>query len=196
MDCWSCGAERDANRFCPTCGKIQPVSDRDSLFDALGLKAKMAQPRLAVESAFREVSKTVHPDLFGHASSVERKLALRATEQVNFAYRTLKDVRTRAEYLMKLRGVEIGAQDSRTKDPAFLMEMMELQEQVEDTQDDDALEDLQSQVQGRYDGLLGALTRFFDAETGTQDDAVHALDELRYLRRLLERLDDKLEELD
>ncbi len=153
----------------------------------------MAQPKMAVQDAFREASKHVHPDLFGHASSVERKLALRSTEMVNLAYRTLKDPRTRAEYLMELQGIKIGTAQSRTQNPMFLMEMMEMQEEVDDTHDEDALEDLKSGVQDRYDGLLQGLITYFDGHDGDQDDAVNALDELRYLRRLIERAATKLE---
>lgn len=193
MDCWSCGAERDAYRFCTSCTKIQPVDDRESLFGVLGLRPMMAQPKMAVQDAFREASKRVHPDGFGHASSVERKLALRSTEMVNLAYRILKDPRTRAEYLMKLQGVEVGTEHSRTQDPMFLMEMMELQEQVDESNDEDEIEDLKSGVQGRYDGLLQGLITYFDGHEGLQNDAVNALDELRYLRRLIERAETKLE---
>lgn len=166
------------------------------MFETLGLPPRLQQDKLAVESAFRDSAKRVHPDLFGHASSVERKLALRATEALNLAYRTLKDVRTRAEYLMTLRGGEIGGEASRTHDPAFLMEMMDLQERIDETEDEDALEVLQGEVQGRYDHLIEMLRQFFDEDLGEQDDAARGLEELRYLRRLLERLDTKLEEQD
>lgn len=195
MDCWSCGAERGAEIFCPTCSKIQPLSERVDLFAVLGLERRMGCKRPDIETAFREASRRVHPDRFGQTSSIERKLALRATEVVNQAYRTLRDPRSRAEYLMRLEGVEVGAQDAKTNDPMFLMEMMELGETIDDTRDEDALESMQSDLQGRYDGLLSNLTAYFDAGQGERSDAISALGELRYLRRLVERVDQKLEDM-
>lgn len=194
-DCWSCGAERGDASFCTTCHTIQPVSDRVHLFDTLGLPKKMAQDREVVEKAFREASRNVHPDRFGQASSIERKLALGHTEKVNEAYRTLKDPQRRAEYLLGLEGVKVGAETARTKDPEFLMEMMALQEKVDETEDPDDLEEFEASIEKRWDGLIHTITAYFDHQDGTQSQVAQALDELRYLKRLRERIDIRLEEM-
>lgn len=195
-ECWSCGAERGDACFCTTCGKIQPVGEnRPDYFTALGLEPRMALAIPDLETAFRTASKTAHPDRYGDASSVERKLALRLTERINQGYRALKDPRTRAEYLMGLRGIEVGQETARTKDPMFLMEMMELGESIDALEDEDALEARDKSLKTRYDGLLDAVRGFLDDGVGEAEAAVAALDELRYLRRLRERVESKLEEL-
>ncbi len=194
-DCWSCGAERGHASFCPTCSKIQPISERTSLFDALGLQPQLALSRSDLEKAFRDISKVVHPDKFGAASSVERKLALAHTERVNTAYRSLKDPRTRAEYLMKLReGPEPGSSEA-VKSPAFLMTMMERQEAIE-SKDEEALEEALDGLKTEMKDHLTSLERFFDEGEGSVDEARQRLDELRYLERLRERTETRLEELE
>lgn len=192
MDCWSCGAERGDELFCTTCSKIQPVSEKLTYFDLLRLERKMSVKRMDVESAFRDASKKVHPDLYGQASSIERKLALRATEAVNHAYRALRDPRTRAEYLLSLEGATA---EGRSQDPMFLMEMMELGETIDELKDEDGLESMQGDLQGRFDGLIARLTGYFDRAEGTRDDAAQALEELRYIRRLVDRVDQRLEDM-
>ena len=193
--CWSCGAEIVASVRCPECGKLQPLEDVDH-FELLGLPVKLEQTPGEIDRAFREASKDVHPDRLGpQASAVERRLAVAHTARLNEAYRALKDAQSRAEYLLSLQGVTIGGETARTKDTAFLLEMMEQQEAVEDATSVDALESQRKQIAGRRRDLMDGLGRYFDERQGHKDDAAKALDELRYLRRLIDRVDAKLEEM-
>lgn len=192
-DCWSCGAERGGALFCPTCQKIQPPRPEVNFFDVLGLETKMAQDRAEIEKRFREVSQRVHPDRYGQASSVERKLALAHTERVNQAYRALRVPHSRAEHLMDLQRYE-SPKDRRAQSSEFLMEMLELQESI-DHKTEDGLEDLQADVRARMNSNYASLEAYFDREDGAPDTAVDALDELRYLRRLEERIEHRLEEM-
>lgn len=148
----------------------------------------------ALDQAFREVSRRVHPDRFPQASPVERRLAVEHTTRVNEAYRTLKDPLRRAEYLMKLEGVDVTADEHRTDDKSLLMEMLELQEQVEDL-GREALEGLRGVLKTREESVLGRVARWFDEHEGTREACVNALNELKYLRRLSERIDAKLDEV-
>lgn len=194
-ECWSCGAERGEARFCTTCSKIQPVSKKTSLFDALELTPAMGVERAAIDKAFREVSRDVHPDRFGRDSAVERRLALEHTTRVNEAYRTLKDPQGRAEYLMATEGVAVAQETDRTADPALLMEMMELQEKIDGLSDEDDAEEMLGQAKQRKKKLLSVATTYFDERQGARDEVVSALDELRYVRRLIERIELRLEEM-
>ena len=194
-DCWSCGAERGAELFCPTCGKIQAAGPKASLFEVLGLPARMALDRADVDKRFREASRSVHPDRFAQASPTERKLALQLTERVNEAHRTLGDPRRRAEYLMQAQAVRVGHEAARTKDRAFLMEMLELQEQADATSDEPGLTAMLAQAKARARALLEGLEGYLDRGEGEQASAARALEELRYLERLMERVDAKLEEM-
>ena len=195
--CWSCGAEiaTSGDVFCGACGKIQPLSGRNH-FEVLGLPKGLAQAPGVVDKAFREASKQVHPDRFGaNASAVERRLAVAHTANLNEAYRALKDPQTRAEYLLSLEGLVVGDEMARTKDSAFLLEMMEHQEAVDEASSVDALEDQRQRIDGQKRDLMDGLGRYFDHGEGRREDAAKALDELRYLKRLLDRIDARLEEM-
>jgi len=193
--CWSCGADQRSSLTCTECGKIQPVGTK-SFFDLLGLTPRLSQSRGDIDRAFREASKLVHPDrLDGAASALERRLSVEMTAQLNEAYRTLRDAQSRAEYLLSLQGVEVGGEMARTKDPALLMDMMEQQEAVDAADTDEALEAQRNQMIARRTALMDGLERYFDHGEGERDKAAQTLDELRYLRRLIERIDTKLEEM-
>ena len=188
-DCWTCGAERGRAAFCGTCGKIQPVVRGTSFFDVLGLPAKMGISRSALEKGYRELSRQVHPDRFGRESPLERKLALEQTTVVNDAYRTLRQPRTRAEYLMRLAGKVVGKETDRVDDPEFLMQMMELREQLSDVESAEQAEPLRDDVQVEYDAALEKLSAYFDEGRGTEAEAMKQLEALRFFERFLEEVD-------
>lgn len=195
MDCWSCGAERGQAVFCGTCKKLQPVPKGRTYFDALGLERRQALDPKNLELRFRESAKEVHPDRFAQSSPIERKLALEHTTLVNQAYRALKDPASRAEYLLSLEGVVVGKEESRTQDPGFLMEMLELQEAIGEAKDHGALDRHAAALKARRGRLLEQSRAYFDDHQGSRDQIARALDELRYLRRLDQSLEVRLEEL-
>lgn len=195
MDCWSCGAERGQAVFCGTCKKLQPVPKSRTYFEALGLPKRQALDPKRVEQHFRDSAKEVHPDRFAQSSPIERKLALEHTTLVNQAYRALKDPASRAEYLLGLEGVVVGKEEARTQDPGFLMEMLELQEAIGEAKDHSALDRHAAALKTRRERLLEQARAYFDDQQGTRDEIARALDELRYLRRLDQSLEVRLEEL-
>ena len=192
-DCWTCGAERGRAAFCPSCNKIQPVIDNTSYFVTLGLAPRMGLSRSELDRGFREVSRQVHPDRFGKQSRLERRLALEQTTQVNDAYRTLKKPRTRAEYLMKARGHDVGKETDRVTDMEFLTEMMELREELSDATTIAEINPLHEKIESRYETHIDELTRFFDEGQGEESDALRALERLRFYERFLDEVDLKLE---
>lgn len=179
--------------FCGACGKIQPVDDGQSYFELFDVPRSMNLSREELDRRFRGSSKKVHPDRFGAHSSVERKLALQHTARLNEAHQVLKDPERRAEYLMSLSGVKVGSEEARTTDAAFLMEMLELQEGIESASPEE-LERHRKSIADRRRLCMDTLERHFDTGAGTKKDALDALDELRYLRRLVDRIDVRLEE--
>jgi len=153
----------------------------------------MRQDRAALDRAFREVSRRVHPDRFRSASAIERRLALEQTTAVNEAFQRLKDPRRRAEYLLSLRGIEIGSEEHRTRDPGLLMEMMERTERIDGAPDAEALETERSRLRSERGEILTALETLLDRDDADPAPAARQLERLRYLMRLEERVEGKLE---
>jgi len=193
MQCWSCHAGPVEGRFCSRCEKLQPLDPGWTLFDVLSLAPSMRQDRAQLERAFRETSRQVHPDRFRTKSAIERRLALEHTTAVNDAFQRLKDPRRRAEYLLSLEGIEIGSEEHRTQDPMLLMEMMERTERIDAASDPAELDAVRSELAGERSAILSELEAHFDAGHGDPKDAAGKLERLRYLVRLEERIQGKLE---
>lgn len=114
--CWSCGEMRAAH-FCTSCGKVQPPAPADH-FAFFGLPQKLNLDLASLERTFYELSRKLHPDLYGTADAREQEWSLEQTSKLNDAYRTLKDPIGRTQYLLRLEGVELEEQSKAATEKA------------------------------------------------------------------------------
>lgn len=87
-----------------------------------------------LSARYRELARQTHPDRFADASEHDQRVALERAAQLNDAYQTLKSASQRARYLLTLRGHELPL-ETTVQDPAFLMQQMELREELQDLQE-------------------------------------------------------------
>jgi len=102
-------------------------------FELFGLPARYALDPGELERRYREASRHWHPDRFSRAPASERAVVLSRATDLNQAYRVLKSDARRAEYLLKLHGVDIASEEPGKQpamSPAFLAEVMELREEL------------------------------------------------------------------
>lgn len=165
----------------------------DDPFALLGLPVAYDIDPAALERAFFERSKAVHPDRVAGAPAAERVVALSRSRALNDAYQLIKRPVSRAEYLLARAGVTIG--DNERLDPAFLMEILELREELAGARAAGELarvEQLQGAMQARRAEALAALPGLFAA--GDLATIKHRLIVLRYIHRYLEECDAALDE--
>ncbi len=82
--------------------------------------------RPILENKFYALCRIHHPD--SNQSSEDIVVPITA---INIAYETLKHPQKRLAYLLDLRGVKINEEDKVTFDNVFLMNMLELHEEIE-----------------------------------------------------------------
>ncbi len=75
------------------------------------------------------LQKLYHPDRFAQASEAEQAQALERSSQVNKAFGVLKNPDETIKYLLLQKGL-LQEEEKYELSPAFLMEMMELNEQL------------------------------------------------------------------
>ena len=162
-------------------------------FALLGLEPRFDLDADAIERAFFERSKEVHADRFASAPAAERVAALSRSRALNDAYQAIKKPVARAEYLLVHAGVAIG--DNERLDPAFLMEILELREELAEARAAGAGErvrELAGTMQARRADALGALSALFAA--GDFPAIKERLIVLRYINRYLEECDAALDD--
>jgi len=166
---------------------------RDEPFALLGLTPAYDVDLAALEHAFFERSKQLHPDRATGATAGERVAALSRSRALNDAYQLIKRPVPRAEYLLARAGVVIG--DNERLDPTFLMEILELREELAGARaaNDTALVTrLAATMQARRGEALDALPALFAAgDFAAIKDRVILL---RYINRYLEECDAALDE--
>ena len=132
-------------------------------FELLGLAPAFALETGQLDRSYRDIQSKIHPDRFAHAGDAERRASMQWTTQVNEAYRTLKSPVQRAKYLLELNGVDV-AFESNTAMPAdFLMEQMELRENLEQARDVATLGLLQENLAREKTAIESRLAELIDA---------------------------------
>jgi molecular chaperone HscB len=165
----------------------------DDPFGLLGLAPAYDIDLEALERAFFERSKALHPDRVAGAPAAERVAALSRSRALNDAYQLIKKPVSRAEYLLERAGVTIG--DNERLDPAFLMEILELREELAEARvagNVARVEQLQRAMKARRAEALDALPGLFAA--GDFAAIKQRLIVLRYVHRYLEECDAALDE--
>jgi molecular chaperone HscB len=186
--CWSCSiGHNDSTLFCPHCSKIQPPPGGD-YFSVFGLEPKLNLDLPALEHEFHRLSRKLHPDRFARALDNEKQWSLADTALLNDAYRTLKDPLRRTEYLLKLLGAEIHADDDRQKGKRagapddLLEEVFELNMQLEEMRE--------ARATGKEDPVLHPSGE--DLSLGTPELQVSLEQAKRKFDQLLEAVDEDL----
>jgi molecular chaperone HscB len=101
-------------------------------FEFFDLPRDLAIDLKDLEKRFYALSRKFHPDLHSRKSPTEREEAEIASAFLNDAYRTLRDPITRAMYLLKLEGFDVGEQGTKDVPPEMLEEMFELNMALEE----------------------------------------------------------------
>ena len=168
-------------------------STSSDLFSLLGLTPSYEIDRAALEAAYHERSREVHPDRFASAPASERVAALSKARALNDAYKTLRDARQRAEYLLVRGGLTIG--DNERLEPELLMEFLEQREELAAARQagrSAEVESLQASMLTKRKAIISLLSGLFSS--GNLVDAKKQLIVLRYLDRYLEECEAALEE--
>src|SRR4051794_23295490 len=84
---------------------------------------------------FYELSRKYHPDFFTQESELEQSDALERSSQVNKAFKVFQSRDETIKYVLQLKGL-LEEEEKYQLPPDFLMEMLELNEQMADAKMD------------------------------------------------------------
>jgi len=148
-----------------------------------------------LDSRYRELQRSVHPDRFASAGEAERRLSMQQATAINEGYQTLKDPLKRGRYLLELSGYNLGDEPHTTRDTAFLMEQMELRESLGEVRGSSdpfaALESIMQRIASDIVDLQAQLRENFERASVTDlEAAAAALMKMQFFRRLQEEVMD------
>ena len=195
--CPSCGAALETPLGCGQCNSLfEPPGDL-SPYLVLGIEPSAGVDAKDLRSRLLRFSRIVHPDFYG-ADEAQRALAEGNTARLNEAYGILSDDFARVDWIVKHLGGP--SADERQMPQAFLMEVLEWNEALEEARETpagtalpDSLEALEATWnEERATTLASAiakLTPFPDPGASALTDVRKSLNAVRYLDRALRELE-------
>ena len=167
-------------------------------FELFSLPQSYALDRDKLDSAYRELQNTVHPDRFAAKPEAEQRVAMQWATQANEAYQTLKHPVNRGVYLLHLQGIDALDANNTKMAPAFLMQQMEWREAIEEARAGNnmaALDGLTDELRITHRRIETQLADLID----TAHDfaaASEAVRQLRFMDKLIAEVGDVYEELE
>jgi len=167
-------------------------------FDFFGIPHKLNLDSKELESRFYALSKRWHPDRFVRGTLEQRRISEDATAILNDGYRTLKEPVSRAEYLLKENGFDIGEQKSNNVPPELLEEVFELNMALEEIESSKPqLEEAKVKFTAMSDDLDRELASQFAAYDQSEDKATleairSILNKRKYIRNLMNQVEKAL----
>jgi len=100
-------------------------------FELFNLPITLKVDTSGLSKKYFELQRKYHPDRFGQSSAAEQEEALQVSAQINKAFKTLKDADETIKYVLQLKGL-LEEEEKYQLSPDFLMEVMELNEELEE----------------------------------------------------------------
>jgi len=164
-------------------------------FELFSLPINFSIDQSLLSQTYRDLQKQFHPDKFAMKDDQERLKAMQKSTEINDAFQTLKDSCLRAQYLLKLNGLDIELEQRTLQDTAFLMQQMEWREKIEGFTEDD--EDDIENFNDEIAGLIKEIEKQIEVSLANEqfEEVANLVRKLKFMLKLkveLELLEEKL----
>ena len=144
-------------------------------FELYNLPISFQPDQRQIRQKFFELSRKYHPDFYTQEDQSEQAEALDMSAQVNKAYKTFQNQDETIKYLLQLKSL-LEEEEKYQLPPGFLMEMMELNEQMTEAKteaDPQAVTDLKKAIadtqQEIYEPVKKIMEQYAEGKTTTED---------------------------
>ena len=156
------------------------------LFDLpIGFQVDTKQLR----AAFMDIQRASHPDKFTQANEFEQEEALEKSAIANKAFTLLQNPAAILPYVLEIKGY-LEADEKYALNPAFLMEMMDLNEAWMDAEDDNAKKDVLTKVNNIENEIFSPIKTYLETssvDTISQEGMLQ-IKEYYYKKKYLDRI--------
>ncbi|XP_013415463.1 iron-sulfur cluster co-chaperone protein HscB, mitochondrial-like [Lingula anatina] len=163
--CWRCHKivnPKEDLFFCTyeDCGVIQHPLEQLTFFQIMGIAKSFDIDTVRMSKIYRNLQRLIHPDKFSQKSVEERTISEQQASLINKAYFTLLHPLSRGLYILELEGISI-EEDSIDMEPEFLMEVMEINERILESDDAKEVEQIKQENKNNKDNLVKELSFAF-----------------------------------
>jgi molecular chaperone HscB len=165
-------------------------------FELYNLTVSLSPDKAEVKKKFYELSRKYHPDFFTNENASDQSEALEKSAMVNKAYKVFNNPDETIKYVLQQKNLLV-EEEKYALPPAFLMEMMDINEQADDAKvanDPEAATNLRSSILNIQSTLYAPVKHIIeDYKEGitTEKELLQVKDyyyKKKYLNRILEGL--------
>ena len=161
-------------------------------FELFEIPVSLSPDKSLLKQKFYALSRQYHPDFFTQENEADQSEALEKASMVNKAFKVFQKQDETIKYVLQLKGL-VEEEEKYQLPPDFLMEMMELNEQLMDAkmeQDSAGLTKLKGSVaavqQDIYEPVKPIVEGYNDETTSTED--LLKVKEYYYKKKYLNRI--------
>jgi molecular chaperone HscB len=142
-----------------------------------------------LRAAFMEIQRASHPDKFAQSNSYEQDEALERSALANKGFSLLNNKEQILPYVLELKGI-INADEKYALSPAFLMEMMELNEGWMDADDEASKQGILDQIKAIQDEILEPIKEYLEMDQidSIAQETMLQIKEYYYKKKYLDRI--------
>jgi molecular chaperone HscB len=154
-------------------------------FELFDIPVSLKVDKNSLTQKYFELQKKYHPDFFTQATEYEQAEALEQSSQINKALKVLKNEMETIKYVLQLQGL-LEEEEKYQLPPAFLMEVMELNEELSESSQQQ-ITDLEAEIYTPVKDII----ENYKGNTTTEEllQVKEYYYKKKYLQRILDRMD-------
>jgi molecular chaperone HscB len=166
-------------------------------FELLQIPVALSVDKGLARKKYLELSKKYHPDYFVNSGEEEQKNALEVTALLNKALKTFNNGDETIRYVLNLKGL-LEEEEKYQLPPDFLMEMMELNEEMAEADSPEYSERMAQKLlsleKELYEPVQNIIENYKEGVTAEKEllQVKHFYFKKKYLQRLCDQLNRKL----
>jgi len=174
------------------------VDITQNYFELFGLPVDFQIDETLMHDNHQKLQLVFHPDRFINGTEQEKRLAVQKAAWINEAYEILKDPVKRARYMLEVGGLELNDDHETTGDTAFLMEQIELREEMDQCRSCTDPMRCCDHITGKLDQRSKEYSTDFESfyEKGELEEAKQVSKKMQFVQRILEQIDEYQLELE
>ena len=158
-------------------------------YELFGLREAPVVDKNTISKKYIDLQKKYHPDFYTNEIEADKEFAMEQSAAINKGYKIFTDKYNTIEYFLKLKGIII-TDEKFNLPPAFLMEMMEMNEGFDNNKEmGKEIQQFEDDLEKQIDALIDLENKIELNESQLQVLKIYYYKK-KYLKRILDRLDD------
>jgi molecular chaperone HscB len=162
-------------------------------FELFDIPVQLKVDALSLHKKFIELSKKYHPDYFATQHNDKQVEALEMSASINKGYKIFKNPDETIKYVLQSKGL-LEEEEKYQLPPAFLMEMMEINEQMAEAREKSTISNLQSSIDHLQNDIYEPVKKIVEhyQEAVTSEKELLQVKEYYFKKKYLNRIQQQL----